>query len=100
MSFVFVAYILAAFFTHANWGAVLMRTFVPQLGFNFTSISSAVALLGATIPPYSMFRQAQAEIEQKREAALTHQLNPIQVDVGRGPDAGQLVGGLIMITHA
>ena len=53
MSFVFVAYILTAFFAHANWGTVLYHTFVPQIGFDFNSISSAVALLGATISPYT-----------------------------------------------
>jgi len=100
MSFVFVAYILAAFFTHANWGAVLMSTFVPQLGFNFTSISSAVALLGATISPYSMFWQAQAEIEEKREGSLKQQLSTIKLDVGSGAVAGQLVAYFIIITTA
>ncbi|QBD82684.1 divalent metal cation transporter [Ktedonosporobacter rubrisoli] len=41
MSFVFVAYVLTAFFTHAQWSTVLVRTFVPHLGFDFASISSA-----------------------------------------------------------
>ena len=100
MSFVFVAYILAPFFTHANWGAVLVSTFVPQLGFNFTSISSAVALLGATISPYSMFWQAQAEIEEKRGGSLKQQLSTTKLDVGSGAFAGQLVAYFIIITTA
>jgi NRAMP (natural resistance-associated macrophage protein)-like metal ion transporter len=100
MSFVFIAYILAAFFAHANWGAVLVSTFVPQLGFNFTSISSAVALLGATISPYSMFWQAQAEIEEKRDGSLKQQLGTIKLDVGSGAVAGQLVAYFIIITTA
>ncbi|MFL5592051.1 MAG: divalent metal cation transporter [Ktedonobacteraceae bacterium] len=53
MSSVFATYILASSFTHANWATVLARTFTPQLKFDLTSVSAAVALLGATISPYS-----------------------------------------------
>jgi Mn2+/Fe2+ NRAMP family transporter len=100
MSFVFVAYILTPFFTHVNWGAVLIRTFVPQLGFDFTSISSAVALLGATISPYSMYWQAKAEIEEKRTGSLKEQLRTARLDVGSGALAGQVVAYFIIICTA
>ncbi len=100
MSFVFVAYILTSFFTHANWGVVLERTFVPQLGFDFTSISSAVALLGATISPYSMFWQAKAEIEEQRAGSLKQQVRSAMIDVGSGAIAGQLVAYFIIICTA
>jgi len=100
MSFVFIAYILSSFFTHTNWGAVLVRTFVPQIGFNFTSISSAVALLGATISPYSLVWQAKAEIEEKREGSLKQQLRATKLDVGSGAVAGQLVAYFIIVTTA
>ena len=100
MSFVFVAYILATFFSHPNWGAVLVHTFVPQIGFDFTSISSAVALLGATISPYSMFWQAKAEIEEKREGTLKQQLRTAMIDVGSGTIAGQVVAYFIIICTA
>lgn len=100
MSFVFVAYILVAFFTHANWGTILIHTFVPQLGFDFMSISSAVALLGATISPYSMFWQAHAEIEEKREGSLRQQLHTAKLDVGSGAIAGQIVAYFIIICTA
>ena len=100
MSLVFLAYILASFFTHANWGAVLVSTFVPQLKFDFTSISSAVALLGATISPYSMFWQAQAETQEKREGVLRQQLRTAKLDVGSGALAGQAVACFIIICIA
>jgi NRAMP (natural resistance-associated macrophage protein)-like metal ion transporter len=100
MSFVFVAYILASFFTHANWGTVLLHTFVPQIGFDFTSISSAVALLGATISPYSMFWQTKAEIEEQREGPLKQQLRIAKLDVGSGAVAGQVVAYFIIICTA
>lgn len=100
MSFVFVAYILTSVFTHADWGAVLFHTFVPQLGFDFNSISSAMALLGATISPYSMFWQAQAEIEEKREGSIKQQLRMTRLDVGSGAIAGQAVAYFIIICTA
>jgi len=100
MSFVFVAYVLTSFFTHANWGAVLLHTFVPQIGFDFTSISSAVALLGATISPYSMFWQAKAEIEEQRDGTLPQQVRMAMIDVGTGAIAGQVVAYFIIICTA
>lgn len=98
MSFVFVAYILTAFFAHANWGTILYHTFVPQIGFDFNSISSAVALLGATISPYSMFWQAQGEIEEQRTGTLKQQLSAAKIDVLSGAVAGQIVAYFIIIT--
>jgi NRAMP (natural resistance-associated macrophage protein)-like metal ion transporter len=100
MSSVFVAYVLATFFTHADWGTILVRTFVPQLSFDFTSISSAVALLGATISPYSMFWQTKAEIEEKREGSLKQQLRTARIDVASGAIAGQVVAYFIIICTA
>ena len=100
MSFVFVVYILTSFFTHVNWGQVLENTFVPHLRFDFTSISSAVALLGATISPYSMFWQTQAEIEEKRDGPLKRQLRTARLDVGSGAIAGQAVAYFIIICTA
>ncbi len=100
MSFVFVAYIVTAFFTHANWGSILVHTFVPQIGFDFASISSAVALLGATISPYSMFWQAQGEIEEKREGKLKQQLHEAKIDVGTGAISGQVVAYFVIICTA
>ena len=98
MSFVFVAYILTAFFANANWGMVLFHTFVPQIGFDFNSISSAVALLGATISPYSMFWQVQGEIEEQRTGTLKQQLRAAKIDVSSGAVAGQIVAYFIIIT--
>jgi len=100
MSFVFVAYILTTFFTHADWGTVLVHTFVPQVSFDFTSISSAVALLGATISPYSMFWQTQGEIEEKRVGNLKQQLRDVKIDVGTGAISGQVVAYFIIICTA
>ncbi len=100
MSFVFVAYILTAFFSHANWGTVLVHTFVPQISLDFASISSAVALLGATISPYSMFWQTQGELEEKRTGTLKKQLHEAEIDVGTGSISGQVVAYFVIISTA
>jgi NRAMP (natural resistance-associated macrophage protein)-like metal ion transporter len=100
MSFVFVAYILATFFTHADWASILAHTFVPRLGFDFTSISSAVALLGATISPYSMIWQTKAENEEKRVGSLKQQIRTARIDVGSGAIAGQAVAYFVIICTA
>ena len=100
MSFVFVAYIVTAFFSHANWGTVLVHTFVPQIGLDFASISSAVALLGATISPYSMFWQTQGELEEKRTGTLKKQLRDAEIDVGTGSISGQVVAYFVIISTA
>ncbi|HXL38763.1 MAG TPA: divalent metal cation transporter [Ktedonobacteraceae bacterium] len=66
MSLAFVAYFITTIFSHPNWGEILINTFVPHIDFRFISISSAVALLGATISPYNMFWQVQGEKEEQR----------------------------------
>lgn len=66
MSLAFVTYIITAILSGANWQAVLFHTFVPQVSFSFASASSAVALLGATISPYTMFWLVQGEKEEAR----------------------------------
>lgn len=100
MSFVFVTYILTAFFSHANWGQVLVYTFVPHLDWSFASISGVVALLGATISPYSLFWQAQGELEERREGSRTQQLEAAKMDVASGAISGQVVAYFIIITTA
>jgi len=66
MSMVFVAYMITAFFSKADWGKVLTNTFVPNVDFGFASISTAVALLGATISLYNLL----AGPGRKRREAL------------------------------
>lgn len=100
MSLVFLAYILASFFTHTDWGSVLVHTLIPQLRWDLAGISSAVALLGATISPYSMFWQSHAEIEQQRSGNLKQQLRATRLDVGSGAIIGQTIVYFIMATTA
>jgi NRAMP (natural resistance-associated macrophage protein)-like metal ion transporter len=100
MSLVFVVYIITAIFSRANWGAVLMHTFVPHIDFGFASISSAVALLGATISPYTMFWQVQGEKEEKRRGATKQQLREAALDIVSGVISGNLISFFIIVCTA
>lgn len=100
MSFVFVTYVLTAFFAHADWRTVLMHTVVPQIEWKFDAISSAVALLGATISPYSMFWQAQGETEEQRTGSISQQLRATRLDVASGAISGQVVAYFIIVSTA
>jgi NRAMP (natural resistance-associated macrophage protein)-like metal ion transporter len=98
MSLVFTAYILTSFVSHVDWEAALMSTCIPHLDFTFNDISSAVALLGATISPYSMFWQAQGETEQRRFGSLKQQVHTTKIDVTSGTVSGNLVAYFIVIS--
>ena len=97
MSLVFVTYIITAIFSGANWQAVLFHTFVPQVGLSFASISSAVALLGATISPYTMFWQAQGEKEEARAGTTKQKVRGAALDIAIGVVSGNLVSFFIIV---
>ena len=63
---VFATYIIAAFLSRPDWGAVLRSTVVPQVSFSPDYFLGAVGLLGTTITPYLFFWQASGEIEERR----------------------------------
>ena len=100
MSMVFVAYLLTAFFFRADWGAVLTSTFVPHLDFGFASISTAVALLGATISPYTIYWQVQGEKEEKRAGSTRKKLRLAAIDIALGVVSGNLVAYFIIVSTA
>ncbi|HET9922342.1 MAG TPA: divalent metal cation transporter [Ktedonobacteraceae bacterium] len=100
MSAAFIAYIVTALFSGADWKMVLIRSFVPQINFNFADISAALALLGATLSPYSMYWQARAETEEKRKGPMKQQFREDGIDVASGTLGGNLVSYFIIITTA
>ena len=100
MSLAFVTYFITAIFSHANWGAVLFNTFVPHVNFGFASISSAVALLGATISPYTMFWQVQGEKEETRRGTTRQKVHGAALDIAIGVISGNLVSYFIIICTA
>jgi NRAMP (natural resistance-associated macrophage protein)-like metal ion transporter len=100
MSLAFVTYFITAIFSHPNWGAVLINTFVPHLDFSFISISSAVALLGATISPYNMFWQVQGEKEEQRAGSTRQKMRGAALDIAIGVISGNLIAYFIIISTA
>jgi NRAMP (natural resistance-associated macrophage protein)-like metal ion transporter len=100
MSLVFVTYIITAIFAKANWGAVLFNTFVPHVSFGFASISSAVALLGATISPYNIFWQVQGEKEEARAGSTKQQMHGAALDIAIGVVSGNLIAYFIIVSTA
>jgi NRAMP (natural resistance-associated macrophage protein)-like metal ion transporter len=101
MSLVFVVYIVTAILARPNWGAVLFNTFVPHIDLGFASISSAVALLGATISPYNIFWQVQGEKEEKRPGRKINQkLGFAALDIATGVISGNLIAYFIILSSA
>ncbi len=100
LSLAFVAYLITAIFSGANWGTVLVRTFVPQIDFKFASISSVVAILGATISPYTIFWQVQGEKEQKRPGRMQRKIHMAALDIAAGVISGNLVAYFIIVCTA
>jgi NRAMP (natural resistance-associated macrophage protein)-like metal ion transporter len=100
MSLAFITYFITAIFSHANWGAVLANTFMPHVNFKFASVSSAVALLGATISPYTMFWQVQGEKEEKRAGTTKQKMRGAAIDITIGVISGNLVSYFIIVCTA
>ncbi len=100
MSLAFITYIITAFLVRPDWGNVLVNTFVPHLDFSFGSISGAVALLGATLSPYTMFWQVQGEKEEKRPGTLQQKLRFAGLDIGVGALGGNLIAYFIIVATA
>ena len=100
MSLAFVTYFITAIFSHPNWGEVLINTFVPHLDFSFITISTAVALLGATISPYNMFWQVQGEKEEQRAGSTKQKTRGAALDIAIGVISGNLIAYFIIISTA
>ena len=100
MSLVFVAYIITAFVSKPEWGTVLTNTVVPHVDIGFASISTAVALLGATISPYTIFWQVQGEKEEKRSGSITRKFRLAAIDMAVGVISGNLIAYFIIVSTA
>lgn len=100
MSLVFVVYIVTAIFAKANWGAVLLNTFIPHISFSFATVSSAVALLGATISPYNIFWQVKGEEEEARAGSMKQQMHGAALDIAIGVISGNLIAYFIIVSTA
>jgi len=100
MSLVFVAYIITAFVSKPEWGIVLTNTVIPHVDVGFASVSTAVALLGATISPYTIFWQVQGEKEEKRSGSITRKFRLAAIDMAVGVISGNLIAYFIIVSTA
>jgi len=67
MTLVLFSYVLAAFLSKPDWGAVLHATFVPHVEWSAQYWATLVGIFGTTISPYLFFWQASQEVEEERE---------------------------------
>lgn len=100
MSLAFLTYAVTAVLSKPDWGAVLFNTLVPQVNLDLASISGAVALLGATISPYTLFWQVQGEKEEQRPGTRKQQLRVAGLDIASGVISSNLVAYFIIISSA
>lgn len=100
LSLAFAAYLITGVISGADWGAVLHNTFVPQISLDFAGISAAVALLGATVSPYTMFWQVEGEREQHRPGTRKRKLRLATADIAAGTISGNLVAYFIIVSTA
>lgn len=100
MSLAFVAYFVTGILAHPDWGAALASTFIPRIPLDFAGVTSAVALLGATISPYVMYWQMQGEKEEVRPGGRRQQLRAAALDIGSGAVSGNLVAYFIIVSAA
>jgi Mn2+/Fe2+ NRAMP family transporter len=94
---VFIAYVVAVFFVHPNWGAALKGTFVPTMPITHDAILIAVATLGTTLAPWGLaFIQSYAV-----DKRLTKDdLKLLRVDVWTGSILTGVIGFFVIVTCA
>lgn len=64
LTLVLLAYIIDAFVAGPDWGQAVRATFLPQIRWNATFITTVVAVFGTTISPYLFFWETSEEVEE------------------------------------
>lgn len=116
-TFTLFAYVIVAFFVHADWPAVFRNLFVPTLSSDPTYLMALVGVLGTTISPYMFFWQANEEVEEEISQGIirkdtpeaTHlnllhsdpqMLRDMRIDVGSGMLYSQIIMFFIIVATA
>ncbi|HZQ78130.1 MAG TPA: divalent metal cation transporter [Acidimicrobiia bacterium] len=97
LSFVFVAYPVAALLGHPRWSAVARQTFWPHFGGGHAFVVLVVALIGTTITPYMQLYQA-ASVADKGAGPDDYRL--VRLDAVAGAIFADLVSLCIIIATA
>ncbi|MBI3767320.1 MAG: Nramp family divalent metal transporter [Deltaproteobacteria bacterium] len=110
LTFVLLAYVVAAFLAEPDWHAVLYATLVPHLEWSSSYLATLVGVLGTTISPYLFFWQAAQEVEveralgrvteAEREGATDEEIRLSRTDVPTGMFFSNLVMYFIILTTA
>ncbi|MBV8638200.1 MAG: divalent metal cation transporter [Candidatus Eremiobacteraeota bacterium] len=104
------AYIITAFVVHAHWGDALRHLVVPEVSWNSTWITTAMAVLGTTITPYLFFWQACLMVEEEkamgrnsikqRRGATQQEIADAHLDIDTGMIFSNVVAFFIIVTTA
>ena len=97
LSAVFIAYVVAGFMAHPDWGKALHGVVVPTMPFNHDAIYIATATLGTTLAPWGLaFIQSYAV-----DKRLTRDdLKLLRVDVWTGSLLTGIIGFFVIVTCA
>jgi len=97
LSAVFIAYIIAGFLAHPNWGKAAVGMVVPSMPLTHDAILIATATLGTTLAPWGLtFIQSYAV-----DKRLTRDdLRLLRVDVWTGSILTGVIGFFVVITTA
>ena len=110
LTLILFAYVVAAFLSRPDWGAVLSSTFVPRIEWSSTYLATFVGILGTTISPYLFFWQAAQEVEEeraqgrrsiaRRKGATAEELRQVRTDVVTGMFFSNFIMYFIILTTA
>jgi Mn2+/Fe2+ NRAMP family transporter len=97
LSAVFIAYVIAGFMAHPDWGKALHGVVVPSMPFNHDAIYIATATLGTTLAPWGLaFIQSYAV-----DKRLTRDdLKLLRIDVWTGSLLTGIIGFFVIVTCA
>ena len=97
VSAVFLAYVIAGFMSHPDWGQALKGVVIPTMPFNHDAIYIATATLGTTLAPWGLaFIQSYAV-----DKRLTRDdLKLLRVDVWTGSLLTGIIGFFVVVTCA
>ncbi len=80
---IYLAYPVAAFMSHADWGAVMAATVKPEIRWDAGYLAMMVGLVGTTIAPWMQFYQ-QASVVEKGITKEQYAFARLDVIVGCG----------------
>jgi Mn2+/Fe2+ NRAMP family transporter len=97
ISGVFIAYVIAGFMAHPNWGSALHGVVVPSMPFTKDAVFIATATFGTTLAPWGLaFIQSYAV-----DKRLTRDdLKLLRVDVWTGSLLTGIIGFFVIVTCA